>query len=472
MSTSPPAPAVNVGILGPEHRRLTIGIVATVVFIAFEAMAVATAMPKAVPDLDGLSLYALAFSGFFTTSLVGMVVSGEMSDRRGPKLPLLIGAAAFSFGLLVAGSAQAMWPFIGGRALQGLGGGFVIVALYVVVGRAYDESLRPRIFAGMSAAWVVPSIVGPLVAGLLADHASWRWVFLGIAPLVLLPIALALPSVTAVDGPPPGGAIERRGRTHVAVAAASGMGLLQYAGTRPDVVAIVLAAVGVAVLIPSVPKLLPPGTLRLARGLPTVVAMRGILAGAFFGAEAFLPLMLVSERGLSSTLAGLSLTGGALGWATGSWYQGRPGMITPRHVLVRVGAFLVAAAIAALSLVLLPAVPVAVATLAWTVGAIGMGMAMSSVSVLLFEFSPVEDHGTNSAAMQISDAMFSIVFVGLAGTIFGSAHGPQAEGAAVPVWIYAVILAVMTSLALFGAWAAGRIRRPARVAAPRVAAAG
>ncbi|MGH8826415.1 MAG: MFS transporter, partial [Jiangellaceae bacterium] len=218
MSTSHPAPPVNVGILGPEHRRLTIGIVATVVFIAFEAMAVATAMPKAVSDLDGLALYALAFSGFFTTSLVGMVASGEMCDRRGPKLPLLTGAAAFSVGLLVAGSAQAMWPFIGGRALQGLGGGFVIVALYVVVGRAYDESLRPRIFAGMSAAWVVPSIVGPLVAGLLADHASWRWVFLGIAPLVLLPIALALPSVTAVDGPPPGGAIERKRRTLVAVA--------------------------------------------------------------------------------------------------------------------------------------------------------------------------------------------------------------------------------------------------------------
>ena len=64
------------GILGTQHRRLTIGIVVTVVFIAFEAMAVATAMPKAVPALNGMPLYALAFSAFFTTSLFGMVLAG------------------------------------------------------------------------------------------------------------------------------------------------------------------------------------------------------------------------------------------------------------------------------------------------------------------------------------------------------------------------------------------------------------
>lgn len=461
--TTMPEGQTDQGILGSEHRRLTIGIIATVVFIAFEAMAVATAMPKAVPDLDGLPLYALAFSGYLTTSLFGMVVAGEVCDRRGPRLPLLAGAATFSAGLLVAGFAQSMWPFIAGRAVQGLGGGLVIVALYVVVGRAYDEALRPRIFAGMAAAWVVPSIVGPLVAGLLADHVSWRWVFLGIAPLVLIPVAMSLPSVTAVDGPPPGGPAVRRGRKRLALAAAAGMGLLQYAGTRPDAVAIGLCVVALALLVPSVPRLLPAGTLRLARGLPTVVALRGILAGAFFGAEAFLPLMLVSERGLSSTLAGLSLTGGALGWALGSWYQGRPRLTTPRHLLIRTGSLIVATAIAALTLVLLPAVPVVVATAAWMVGAVGMGMAMASISVVLFELSPVEDHGTNSAAMQLSDALFSITFVGVAGTIFGSAHGEAAvastsESAAVPAWVYVAILAVMSALALGGAWAAGRIR--------------
>ncbi len=447
--------ARTTSILSPPHRRLTIGIVATVVFIAFEAMAVATAMPKAVPALDGMRLYALAFSGYFTTSLFGMVLAGEVSDRRGPRLPLIAGTAAFTAGLMLAGTAQSMWPFVLGRAVQGLGGGIVIVALYVVVGRAYDDSMRPRIFAALSAAWVVPSIVGPLVAGAVADHLSWRLVFLGIAPLAALPVVLALPTIATVDGPPPDGPSLRRGRKRLALAVAVGMGLLQVAGMRADVVAIGLAVVALVLLVPSVPRLLPRGTLRFGRGLPTVVAMRGVLAGAFFGAEAFVPLMLVQERGLSTTLAGLALTGGALGWATGSWYQGRPGLRVPRYVLVRVGAALVAAAIAGAGLALVPGVPVIAAGLAWAVGGVGMGMAMASVGVLLFELSPVSDQGANSASLQLSDALSSITFIGLAGVIFGSSH--QAAADTSPA-VFATILAVMVVLALFGAWAAGRVR--------------
>ncbi|HEX6578715.1 MAG TPA: MFS transporter [Jiangellaceae bacterium] len=453
------------GILGPQHRRLTIGIVATIVFIAFEAMAVATAMPKAVPALDGMPLYALAFSGFFTTSLFGMVLAGEVCDRRGPRLPVLSGTWLFTAGLLLAGTAQSMWPFVVGRAIQGMGSGIIIVAIYVLVGRAYDEELRPRIFAALSGAWVVPSIVGPLVAGTLADHLTWRLVFLGIAPLAVVPVVIALPSVTTHDGPPPAGPSIRRGRLRMALAASVGMGVLQVAGMRADLVAAGLVLIALALLVPSLPRLLPVGTLVFRRGLPTVVAMRGVLAAAFFGAEAFLPLMLVEERGLSTTLAGLALTGGALGWATGSWYQGRPGLTVPRHRLVRRGAVLVATGITGLGLVLVPGVPVLIAGLAWVVGALGMGMAMASVGVLLFELSPVEDHGANSASLQLSDALFSITFIGLAGVIFGSAHDPGGHTSA---GVFAAILAVMAALALFGAWAAGRVRVPDARAEPVV----
>jgi hypothetical protein len=238
------------------------------------------------------------------------------------------------------------------------------------------------------------------------------------------------------------------------------MGTLQFAGSRPGWLALGLVIVALALLVPNVPKLLPAGTLRLGRGLPTVIAMRGILAGAFFGAEAFIPLLLVSEREVSSTLAGLALTGGALGWATGAWYQGRPGMRTPRYLLIRAGCLVVAAAIASLALVLLPAVPFFVASLAWSLGAIGMGMAIASISVTLFELSPPSEQGTNSASLQLCEALFTIVFVGAAATIFGNAHGTaQGTGASADVatWVYVVILAVMSALAMFGAWAAGRI---------------
>lgn len=457
------------GVLGPAYLRLTVGIVSTVVFVAFESMAIATAMPKAVPELDGMALYAFAFSAFFTTSLFAMVVSGELCDRTGPRLPLILGTASFTVGLLLAGSAQSMWPFLAGRAIQGLGGGLVIVALYVVVGRAYPERLRPKVFAAMAAAWVLPSIVGPLVAGILTDQLSWRWVFLGIAPLVLIPVFLALPQAKAVDGPPPGGAPRRSGRKRFAAAAALGVGLLQYAGSRADLLGLGVAVVALALMVPTVPKLLPPGTIVLRRGLPTVVALRGIYAGAFFGTETFLPLLLVSERGLSSTLAGLSLTGGALGWATGSWYQGRNRTVAPRYLLVRAGGVFVAFAICLVALTLVPAVPAFAVMLGWVVGAFGMGIATASMSVLLFQLSPVADHGANSAALQVSDALFTATFVGLAGTIFGTGHAGDVAEAAVEHWVYLVIIGVMAALALFGAWAAGRVRTPDAAAAPAAA---
>lgn len=112
------------GVLGRGYRALSIGIVSVVLLIAFEATAVGTAMPVAARELDGVSLYAFAFSAYFTTSLFGMVLSGQWADRRGPLAPLGAGIAAFAAGLLLAGTAGSMWMFIAGRAVQGLGAGW------------------------------------------------------------------------------------------------------------------------------------------------------------------------------------------------------------------------------------------------------------------------------------------------------------------------------------------------------------
>lgn len=192
-------------VLSRAYRALSIGIVSVIVLIAFEATAVGTAMPVAARELDGVSLYAFAFSGYFTTSLFGMVLSGQWSDRRGPLAPLTTGIAAFAAGLVLSGTAGAMWLFILGRAVQGLGGGLVIVALYVVVGRAYPERLRPAIMAAFAAGWVVPSVVGPLASGAVTEHLGWRWVFVGIPVLVVVPLALALPQIRSRAAGPVGG---------------------------------------------------------------------------------------------------------------------------------------------------------------------------------------------------------------------------------------------------------------------------
>ncbi|MCG8967296.1 MFS transporter [Streptomyces sp. CL12-4] len=457
-------------VLSSAYRALSIGIVSVVVLIAFEATAVGTAMPVAARELDGVSLYAFAFSGYFTTSLFGMVLSGQWSDRRGPLGPLTGGIAAFAAGLLLSGTAGAMWLFILGRAVQGLGGGLVIVALYVVVGRAYPERLRPAIMAAFAAGWVVPSVVGPLAAGAVTEHLGWRWVFVGIPVLVVFPLALALPQIRSRAAGPVGGAdageepasFDRR-RIRLALGISLGAGLLQYAAQDLRWISLLPGAAGVALLVPAVLGLLPRGTYRAARGLPSVVLLRGVAAGSFIAAESFVPLMLVTQRGLSPTLAGLSLAAGGATWAAGSWLQSRSRMEPYRDRLMTLGMVLVAAAIATAPSVLIDAVPAWTVAVAWGFGCLGMGLVISSTSVLLLQLSAPEEAGTNSAALQISDGLSNVILLAVGGAAFAALGGGTVTHAATEATgshpaAFAAVFLPMAGVALVGAWVTTRLR--------------
>ncbi|MER5867692.1 MFS transporter [Kitasatospora sp. NPDC002040] len=453
----------NGGVLSGPYRALTLGIVSVVLLLAFEATAVNTAMPQAAKELGGLGLYAFAFSGYFTSTLFALVISGQWSDRRGPMGPLFTGIAVFGAGLVVAGAAVNMWMFVAGRAVQGLGGGLVIVALYVVVGRAFPERLRPAVFAAFSAAWVLPSILGPLVSGAVTQHLGWRWVFLAVPALILLPLAVMGPALHRAERAQPpqrAGEFDRR-RTGLAAMAALGAALLQYAGQRLDLLGLVPAVAGAALLLPAVLRLLPAGALRAARGLPTVIVLRGVAAGAFFTAELFIPLMMVTQRQLSLTMGGLTLTSGGLSWALGSWLQGRPAADRHREAMIRLGFVLTAVSIAGAALVLIPAVPVWVAAASWAVGGIGMGLAVASISVLMMKLSAPEEAGANSASLQLSDALGNVLMTGLAGVLFAGLGGGAVAAAhegGLPVAPFAVIFAAMAGAALGGAALSGRVR--------------
>src|SRR5689334_25134934 len=123
-----PAPASEV-----SRRRLVVGICVTVVAIAFESIAVATAMPAAAQDLDGLPYYAWSFSLFLIGMLFATVVAGRLSDRIGPAKPLLAGLIIFAVGLVLSGTATQMIQLVGGRLVQGLGSGVINTAIFVCV---------------------------------------------------------------------------------------------------------------------------------------------------------------------------------------------------------------------------------------------------------------------------------------------------------------------------------------------------
>ena len=447
---------------------MVVGVVGVVVAVAFEAIAVATAMPVAARELDGLRFYGLAFSVFLTASLLGMVVAGDVCDRRGPVLPFVAAAVTFAVGLLLAGLATEMWVLVVARAVQGFGGGLNIVAIYVVVGRAFPAALRPRVFSAISSGWILPSLVGPPVAGLLADHASWRWVFLGVLPLLAGAALLVGPHLRGLDGPARTGgdeatephSVRRRSRVPAAAVAAVGAGLLQYGGqalTGELALALACIAVALGLLGYGVPRLLPRGSFRLGRGLPTVVVLRGVMAGAFFGTESFIPLMLVEQRSLATTLSGLSLTGAALTWSLGAWLQGRPGLRTPRWVLLATGFLLVLGGIGLVALTVAEEVPVVTAAAGWAVAGLGMGLGLTSLSVLVLELSAPHEQGANSSSLQVSDALGSIVLIGTAGAIFACYAAGVADTRDVGSAPYLLIDLVMAVVCVAGALAAHRV---------------
>lgn len=459
------------GVLGRSYRALSVGIVSVVLLIAFEATAVGTAMPVAARELDGVALYAFAFSGYFTTSLFGMVLAGQWSDRRGPLGALTTGIATFAAGLLLSGTAGGMWLFIAGRAVQGLGGGLVIVSLYVVVGRAYPERLRAAIMAAFAASWVVPSVVGPLAAGAVTEQLGWRWVFVGIPVLVVFPLGLALPQIRRLaGGPVKAGERDEQGdrrRIRLALGISLGAGLLQYAAQDLRWVSVVPGLLGVSLLVPAVLGLLPRGTYRAARGLPSVVLLRGVAAGSFISAESFIPLMLVTQRGLSPTMAGFSIAAGGVTWAVGSSVQARARMEPYRERMMTFGMVVVAASIAAAPAVLIEAVPVWTLAVVWAFGCFGMGLVISSTSVLLLHLSAPEEAGTNSAALQISDGLANVLLLAGGGAAFAAlgggtvAHASAASGGSHPAAFAAVFLP-MAGVALVGAWVTTRVRAESR----------
>ncbi|MFY9933598.1 MAG: MFS transporter, partial [Streptosporangiaceae bacterium] len=189
------------GLWAPQRRALTAGLVLTITFVASEALAVVTVMPLVARDLGGLRLYGWAFSGFMLGSLIGIVAAGREADRRGPAVPFVAGVMLFAIGLTVAGLAPSMGVLVAGRVLQGIGAGAVPSVAYATIGRSYPGPIRARMMAVLSTAWVAPGLAGPVISAEVARLFGWRWVFLGLLPVVVVAGSLAVPALIRV-GPP------------------------------------------------------------------------------------------------------------------------------------------------------------------------------------------------------------------------------------------------------------------------------
>ena len=373
-------------------------------------------------------------------------MAGREADRRGPGPPFAVGCTLFALGLIGAGLAPTMPLLVVARVVQGLGAGTVPAVAYACIGRSYPPSARPRMFAVLSTAWVVPALVGPALAGLVA----WARLALGVPgppaarrdrrgddaarAVPDRPRAPARPGrgSLAISGgrPPerrcvgpsggPGGERARRPRrakTSDAVLVAVGAGLVIGGLTASDIPWLmpVLIAAGILLGLPPFIRLVPTGTLRARAGLPADVLARGVLTFAFFGTDAFVPLAIQNVRHESVTYTGFVLTASTLSWTAFAWVQQHYVHRLGPRFFVRLGFCCIAVGIVGVAASLSSSVPVWTVVVSWSIGAAGMGFAYVPLSLVMLDAAEPGREGAASAALQLSDQLGFALGTGVVG---------------------------------------------------------
>ena len=440
MSPSPRAQAWS-----SAEKGLMLSSVILITLSAFESLATTTIMPNVVASFHADSWFSVSSGAALITNLIANVLAGGLSDALGVKKVFAWGLGLFCVGLLVSALAPHIAVFVLGRLIQGLGGGFIIVPLYVLVGAIATPLHRPRYFAAFSLSWVFPSLVGPALAGLIVTYIGWRVVF-GLAPLLAVFGAIPLHSVLKKFSIPSQGVLPSSRFVRLALGSGIGVFLLQISGTFTSVWAMVLVgSAGLTLSAITLPRLLPPGSFTLARGIPALVITRLLMMGAVTGAEVVLPLLLQRVQGWTPSSASLVVTASALSWAAGSVIQSHIHVGKSRLRLPRIGMVFVVIGLAPLTMLLQTSAPHWPIFIAWLLAGLGVGLTHSTISDLTLGATDPSMHGRASSWLQVADsagAAVELAFVSLALALW-SALGFTGAIAYLPATLVALGVAVV-----------------------------
>lgn len=309
VADDPEPHALPVDALG--HRQVLVvvsGLVLGVALAALDQTVVSTALPTIVAELGGLKHLPWVVSVYLLTSSAAMPIFGRISDVHGRKRLFQLAIIIFVLASVAAGSAQSMPQLIGSRALQGIGGGGLIVLAQVIVGDIVSPRQRGRYMGYMAATFALASAAGPLFSGFFVDNLSWRWVFYINLPLGLLALAVTN-SVLNLSF--------RRTRNPIdflgAALLVSGITCILLATTWIGVVdegpsrAVVSLSLGIALLFAFIlqetrtAEPIMPMRLFRNRSFNTFGTLAIIAGFAMFGSIAFLPLFLQIVMGASAT---------------------------------------------------------------------------------------------------------------------------------------------------------------------------
>ncbi len=453
------APARAGELFAPGYRGLSAGLVSTITLIAAESLAIGTVMPVVVRELGDQELYGWIYAAFYLGNMLGISLVGPILDRVPVRLPFGVGLLLYAAGLLAAGVAPSMPILIAARFVQGCGGGALTPTSYVAIGRRLPQHLQPPMFALLSAAWVVPGLVGPSIAALVGATLGWRWVFLGLLPLLALAGLAALHALGSVPGArrgeedPEHEAMARR--VPFALLSLLGAGLMIAALTAPEPPVVVGGTLlGLVLLVPAFRRLTPPGTLRGAEGVPAAVLLRGAMTFGFFASDGFLALLLQTWRGTTPALTGVVFTVTTIAWSVATWLQARRidrwgvvGFTRLGFGMLALGAVLSVAAVS-------PAVAPEILAVTWILAGAGMGAMYSAATLVVLRRSHPSEQGTATSSLQLADILGTALGVGAGGAI--TAAGTRAGGDGLG-WALAATFVLTAVVSVLGWLASGRL---------------
>ncbi|MGR3593611.1 MAG: MDR family MFS transporter [Limimaricola soesokkakensis] len=411
-----------------HHRRLAIWAVAVTLFVASTGQTiVSTALPVITADLGGLNRMTWVVTAYLLASTIGAPIFGKLGDLFGRKAVMQAGLGVFTLGALICGVAPSMEVLIAGRAVQGLGGGGLIVVAMAVVADLLPPRERSQVQGALGGVFGLSTVVGPLVGGFLVQSLGWHWIFFANLPVVAVAWVVLQ---SALRGRAPGA----RPRIDVAGAALltatlSGLVLVTSMGgtalgwSEPAMLALIgatLASLMGFLFVESraVEPILPLSLFRL--NAVAVVNAAGLLVGmAMFGTITFLPLYLQVVQGVSPVLSGmflLPMMGGLIG---ASMVSGRVMGRTGRYKALPVASTaLLALAMLGLSR-LGPDTPLWQVLALMTATGLGIGPMMSVGVAAIQNAVPRSMLGVGTASAN----MFRLIGGSLGTSIFGAVFG-------------------------------------------------